>query len=95
MLMEFLVPNLNIVLMTNMTEDDMLQKRSEELVKLEEDRYVTGFDQQIQKRRQKAWRDRHIRRNEFHPRALVLMYNRKFMQHPGKLQMYWLGPLVI
>jgi hypothetical protein len=25
----------------------------------------------------------------------VLLYENKFLQHPGKLQMHWLGPYVI
>jgi hypothetical protein len=26
---------------------------------------------------------------------LVLLYDNKFMQHPGKFRMHWLGPYVI
>jgi hypothetical protein len=65
------------------------------LVQLEEDRFVVGFHQQVQKEREKAWHDRHIKHKKFQVGDLVLIYDNKFMQHPWKFRMHWLGPYVI
>jgi hypothetical protein len=65
------------------------------LVQLEEDLFVTGFHQQVQKEKEKAWHDRHIKPIFFQVGELVLLYDSKFMQHPRKFQMHWLGPYVI
>jgi hypothetical protein len=58
-------------------------------------RFVTGFHQQVQKAREKAWHDRHIKQKKFQVGDLVLLYDNKFMQHLGKFKMHWLGPYVI
>jgi hypothetical protein len=65
------------------------------LLQLKEDRFVTGFHQQVQKAREKAWHDRHIKQKKFQVGDLVFLYDNKFMQHPGKFRMHWLGPYVI
>jgi hypothetical protein len=65
------------------------------LLHIEEDRFVTGFHQQVQKAREKAWHDRHIKQKIFQVGDLVLLYENKFMQNPRKFRMHWLGPYVI
>jgi hypothetical protein len=59
---------------------------------MEEDRILAGFHQQVQKVRDKAWHDRHIKRKMFKEGDLVFLYDSKALQHPGKLRMHWLGP---
>jgi hypothetical protein len=59
---------------------------------MEEDRVLARFHQQVQKERDKAWHDRHIKKKNFKEGDLVLMYDRKSFQNPGKLKMHWLGP---
>jgi hypothetical protein len=59
---------------------------------MEEDRILVGFHQQVQKARDKSWHDRHIKRKNFKKGDLVLIYDSKSIQHPGKLRMHWLGP---
>jgi hypothetical protein len=59
---------------------------------MEEDRILAGFHQQVHKARDKAWHDRHIKRKTFKEGDLVLLYDNKTLQHPGKLRMHWLGP---
>jgi hypothetical protein len=59
---------------------------------MEEDWILAGFHQQVQKARDKAWHDRHIKKKIFKEGDLVLMYDNKLIQHPGKLKMHWLGP---
>jgi len=54
------------------------------LVKLEEDRFIAGFHQQVQKEREKAYHDRHIKKKEFKQGDLLLVYDSKFIKHPGK-----------
>jgi hypothetical protein len=61
------------------------------LVELEEDRFIVGFHQQVQKEREKAYHDRHIRKKAFNQGDLVLVYDKKFMKHPGKFKTHWLG----
>jgi hypothetical protein len=34
----------------------------------------------------------HIKRRIFREGDLVLVYDNKFLQHPGKFRMHWLGP---
>jgi hypothetical protein len=51
-----------------------------------------GFHQEVQKARGKTWHDRHIKRKSFKEGDLVLAYDSKFLQHPGKFIMNWLGP---
>jgi hypothetical protein len=59
---------------------------------MEEYRILTGCHQEVQKERDKAWHDRHIKRKNFKEGDLVLMYDSKPLQHPGKIRMHWLGP---
>ena len=59
---------------------------------MEEDRILEGFHQQVQKERDKAWHDKHNKKKTFKEGYLVLMYDNKSIQHPGKLRMHWLGP---
>ena len=62
-----------------------------QLLQLEEDRFITGFQQRVEKDRQKAWHDHQIKNKQFFQGDLVLLYDSKFIKHPGKLQMHWLG----
>jgi hypothetical protein len=55
---------------------------------MEEDRILVGFHQEVQKERDKAWHDRHIKRKTFKEGDLVLMYDSKSLQHPGKIIMH-------
>jgi hypothetical protein len=52
------------------------------LVELEEGRFIAGFHQQVQKEREKAYHDRHIKGKAFKQGDLVLLYDNKFMKHP-------------
>jgi hypothetical protein len=93
--MEFIVSSLCIVALTELTDSGAVEKILSELVELEEDHFVTGFHQQVQKAHEKAWHDRHIKQKKFQMGDLVFLYDNKFLQHPGKFQMHWLGPYVI
>jgi hypothetical protein len=90
--LEFLVPSLHIATITNMTERGAIQERLSQLMEMEEDRILAGFHQEVQKARDKAWHDRHIKKKSFKEGDLVLLYDSKFFQHPGKFRMHWLGP---
>jgi hypothetical protein len=46
----------------------------------------------VQKERDKDWHERHIKRKSFKEGDLVLVYDSKFLQHPGKFRIHWLGP---
>ena len=47
MTMEFLVPNLHVMLLTQMIEEDILKKRLDDIMELKEDRLLVGFHQGI------------------------------------------------
>jgi hypothetical protein len=93
--MEFMVPSLRIVAITNLLDSGAIQEHLSQLIQIDEDILITVFHQQVQKVRDKAWHDRHIKLKKIQIGNLVLLYDRKFMQHPGKLCMHWLGPYVI
>jgi hypothetical protein len=59
---------------------------------MEEYRILVGFHQEVYKSRDKAWHDSHIKRKNFKEGELVLMYDSKSLQQPGKIKMRWLGP---
>jgi transposase InsO family protein len=90
--MEYIVPSLKIVTLTDLEDEETVEERLLHLVELEEDIFVEGFHQQVQKNREKAWHDRHIKSKEIKEGDLVLMYHNKFAQFPGKFRMHWLGP---
>jgi hypothetical protein len=90
--MEYLVPSLRIAAFTDMDDTGVVQKRLAQLVELEEDKFIAGFHQQVQKEREKAYHDRHIKKKSFKQGDLVLVYDNKFMKHPGKFRTHWLGP---
>ena len=52
--MEYIVPSLKIAALTNLADEERLNERLLTLVELEEDRFVAGFHQQVQKNREKA-----------------------------------------
>jgi hypothetical protein len=66
-----------------------------ELLELDEARFLADFHQTVEKARQKAWHDRHIKTKSFVQGDQVLLYDSKYQKHPGKLQMHWLGPFIV
>jgi hypothetical protein len=93
--MEYLVPSLRIVAFTDMDDIGAVRERLAQLVELEEDRFIVGFHQQVQKEREKAYHDKHIKKKVFKKGDLVLVYDSKSMKHPGKFRMHCLGPYEI
>jgi len=78
-----------------MMDHRVLEERLVELDELEEERFLVGFHQQVQKQREKAWHDRHIKLRTFKLNDLVLLYDSKFDKFPRNFKMHWLGPYVI
>ena len=72
-----------------------MNERLAQLLALEEDRFIAGFHQKVQKAREKAWHDRHIKSKIFWTRDLVLLYDSKFVKFLGKFKTHWLGPYQI
>ena len=93
--MEYSVPSLWIAVLTEMTYEDVVDQRLSHLVQMEEERFVIGFHQTVEKQRQKAWHDRHTWVNPFKVGGLVLLYDNKFFKHPGKMKTHWLGSYTI
>ena len=63
--MEYIIPSLRISQITKMADTDTMNERLAQLLALEEDRFIAGFHQKVQKAREKAWHDRHIKRKKF------------------------------
>ena len=71
-----------------MTDCEALEERLAQLEELEEERFLVGFHQQVQKQCEKAWHDHHIKLGTFKENNLVLLYDSKFEKFPGKLCMH-------
>ncbi len=93
--MEYIVPSLRISQITEMADVDTMNEILEQLLALEEDRFIAGFHQKVQKAREKAWHDRHIKHKIFQIGDLVLLYDSKFIKFLGKFKRHWLGPYQI
>jgi hypothetical protein len=79
--LEFLVPSFHVATITNMTEQGAVQARLSQLMLMEEDSILARFHQEVQKTRDKAWHDRHIKRKSFKEGDLVLVYDNKSLHH--------------
>ena len=55
--MEYIVPNLKIATLTDLADEETVEEKLLHLLELEEDRFVAGFHQQVQKNREKAWHE--------------------------------------
>ena len=65
------------------------------MLELEEDRFIAGFQQQVQNTREKAWHDRHIKKKKLQIGDLVLLYDSKFMKFLGKFKTHWKGTYIV
>lgn len=81
--------------MTHIQNDASVAERVAELLELDETIFLADFHQMVEKARQKAWHDRHIKKKSFATGDRVLLYDSRYLQHPGKLQMHWLGPFLV
>jgi hypothetical protein len=86
--LEFQVPSLRVAIITNMTKRGVVQERLNQLMEMEEDRILAGFHQEVQKVRNKAWHEKHIKKKSFKEGDLVFLYDSNFFQHPGKFRMH-------
>eukprot|EP00253_Pinus_taeda_P004928 PITA_04928 len=59
--MEYIMPSLRIAALTGMTDRRALEERLAQLDELDEEIFLAGFHQQVQKQREKAWHDWHIK----------------------------------
>ena len=90
--MEYIVRRVRFIAITEMTHVDALEDMLLQLVRLEEERFVAGFHQNVEKKRLKVWHDRHIKNKQFQVGSSVLMYDRNFFKHRVKLKTHFLGP---
>ena len=93
--MEYIVPILRIVVITYMTYIGVVEEILSQLVQLEEDHFVVGDHQNIEKERHKVWNDHHIKNKQFQVGGLVLLYDIKLFKHLGKLKTHWLGLYIV
>ncbi|KAH9305173.1 hypothetical protein KI387_009577 [Taxus chinensis] len=95
LLVEFMLPSLRIACAGGLADEQALEERIDELMKLDERRSLARWSQTIEKAKQKAWHDHHIRNKKFEVGKMVLLYDSKFLRHPRKLKVHWLGPYTI
>ena len=55
--MEYIVPSLRIGAITEMKYVNAIEERLLQIMHLEEEHFFTGFHQNVEKQRQKAWND--------------------------------------
>ena len=60
--MEYIVPSLRISTFIEMDDPALLNERLAKILELEKDRFIAGFQQQVQKAREKERHDRHIKK---------------------------------
>ena len=75
--MEYIVPSLKIATLTDLADEEIVNERLLHLVELEEDKFVAGFHQQVQKNRENAWHDRHIKKKKSRQETLFSCIDRK------------------
>lgn len=73
--MEYIVPSLCIMDLTEMADHEILEECLAQLMDMEEDRFLVGFHRRVQKEREQAWHDRHIKLRTFKVNNLVLPYD--------------------
>eukprot|EP00253_Pinus_taeda_P035425 PITA_35425 len=71
--------------MTGMADRGALEERLTQLEELEDEWFLAGFRQQVQKQQEKAWHDHHNKLRKFKKNDLVLLYDTKFEKFSGKL----------
>ena len=65
---------------------DVVEERLLQIVHMEEECFVVGFHNKVEKQRKKSWHDRHIKRKHFDVGGLVVMYDSKFFKNLQKLR---------
>ena len=90
--LEYVIPSLRVATFIDMADLETIQEILAAIIELDEDWFLAGFHQQVQKSREKAWHDRHIKHKQFKKDDFVLLYDSKFMKFPGKFIQHWLGP---
>ena len=73
--MEYILPSLRIAQITEMADTETVHERLAQLIALEEDRFITGFHQKVQKEREKSWHEKHAKNKIFQIGDLVLLYD--------------------
>jgi hypothetical protein len=90
--LDYSVPSLCIAMITNMTEEGVAQEKLDQLMELAEETILVGIFQEVHKLKDNAWHDRNIKKIIFKEGYLVILYDSRYLQHPGKFKMHWLGP---
>ena len=74
---------------------DVVEERLLQIVHMEEECFVVGFHNKVEKQRKKSWHDQQIKRKHFEVGGIVLMYDIKLFKQHGKLKTHWLGPYIV
>lgn len=64
-------------------------------MELEESHFLASYHATIEKEWQKSYHHRNIKKKHFNKDDQVLLYDSKFMNHPGKLQIHWINPFIV
>lgn len=72
-LMEYIMSSIRIPNFIGMEDCGALEEWFSQLMELEEDKFLVGFHQQVQKGREKSWNDRHIKLGTFKVNDFLLL----------------------
>ena len=81
---EYIMPSLKIVAITDIPNVGEVEERLHQLVQMEEDQFILSYHQRV-KERQKAWHNCHIKFKQFQPSDFVLLNDSKFLKRPRNL----------
>jgi hypothetical protein len=89
---DFVVPSLCIAIATQMSDEQSLQQQLDDLMQLEEDCVMAGFNQVVEKQICKAWNDYTIQHN-FTTRFFGVVMQQQISQTLRKVGHALVGPI--
>ena len=83
--MEYIILSIRTASTIGMKAKGVAEEILVQLSQLEEDQFIACFHQQVEKDRQKAWHDHHVKEKHFHHIDTVLLYDNRFAKHLEKV----------
>ena len=94
-LIEFEVESLRVAVGTRLTNSQSLRNRLTDLKELDERRRVVAQHIKAIQRRRKITFDKRHKKRTLHPCMMVIIYDARKLNFPGKFDAVWLGPYLV
>ena len=94
-LIEFEVESLRVAVGTRLTNSQSLRNRLTDLKELDEQRRVVAQHIKAIQRRRKITFDKRHKKRTLHPCMMVIIYDARKLNFPGKFDAVWLGPYLV